>query len=130
MRRASLNFLAAPIPPLFKAMDVGSEVPFAVFEEGEEWGRKIVAFAKGSALSDEAVCKDADSAVSLWDVDRPIEGLPLLSTQTHEGSVTEFLGIPAERLESERKDLAGEMPEEDLDKLLKTTGLVASQYCR
>lgn len=111
-------------------MEVGSDVPYAVFEEGEDWGRKIVAFAKGSALSDEAICEDDDSAVSLWEVDRPIEALPLLSTQTHELSVSKFLGLSTGRLESERKDLAGETPEQDLDKLLRTSGLVASQYCR
>eukprot|EP00210_Caulerpa_lentillifera_P001110 g1071.t1 len=130
LRRSVLSFLAAPISPLFKAMDVGSDVPLAVFEEGENWGRKIIAFAKGSALSDQAICKDSVSSISLWDVDRPIEALPLLSTQTHEESVSEFLGISADQLVSDRKDLAGETPEFELDKLLRTSGIVATQYCR
>lgn len=125
-----MNFLAAPIPPLFKTMEVGSDIPYAVFEEGEEWSRKIVAFAKGSAISDQAVCKDSDSDVGLWDVDRPIKALPLFSRQTHEAPMSKYLGLQADRLVAARRDLAGEIPEFDLEGLLKTTGIVATQYCR
>eukprot|EP00210_Caulerpa_lentillifera_P009050 g8637.t1 len=130
LKRTNLNFLAAPIPPLFKAMEVGSDVPYAVFEAAEDWGRKIVGFAKGSAISDQSVCKDSDSDVGLWDVDRPIQALPLLSRETHETSMAEYLGLSAARLVAARRDLAGEIPEFDLEGLLKTTGIVATQYCR
>ena len=121
---------------------------FAVFEEGQKWGQKILVMSKGSALSDRGVCKKEGSVVSVWDVQDPDTALTLLTDNALEEPVTDLLGVAgkilcsrlsnakfysvpaADRLVDERQDTAGEFSEFDISDLLETSGLVAASYCR
>lgn len=65
----------------------------AIFEDGEDWGSAIVAFSKGSALSDEGLCKNVGSVVDVWDVESPDDALSLLSPTPLEDPVADILGV-------------------------------------
>ncbi len=68
-------------------------IRLAIFEEGQDWGEKIVVVSKGSPLSDDSVCKREGSAIFSWDISDPESGLPLLSTEPLDTSVTDILGV-------------------------------------
>ncbi|GMH44595.1 hypothetical protein BSKO_12547 [Bryopsis sp. KO-2023] len=125
LESSSIKFWAEKVDPVLQPFHTWSR--YAIFEAGEDWGRKIVAAVKGNPrakISCQHMKTNTINIFPVFDSER--------SRQSPEISNPPFIP-PAYRdsaILEQKNPGSTEVAEIDIEKYLKPTGLVAAEYCR
>ncbi|GMH39924.1 hypothetical protein BSKO_07828 [Bryopsis sp. KO-2023] len=135
LERSTIEFETDDIPAEFQSLQSGTFPSLSVFEEGQDWGQKIVALSKGKTVRTKAAaegCKDVGSLVEIWNLDEEpsvVSSFNIVRSSSSRSSLESILKKPDETLEPEDADASGDAHEVSVASLLETSGALAHQYC-
>ncbi|GMH41747.1 hypothetical protein BSKO_09657 [Bryopsis sp. KO-2023] len=133
LESSSIKFWAEKVDPVFQPFHTWSR--YAIFEAGEDWGRKIVAAVKGNPKAKISCQHMKTNTINIFPVfdSEQIKAISRdFQSTLYSSSLSRLdqdLGSPTAILEQKNPG-STEVAEIDIEKYLKPTGLVAAEYCR